>query len=188
MSKILMALLALALGGGAAAQAPSSPAKKELIAKVLQINQGGIEVFARDIVQRNTSQLLQGAANAMQQRVPPEKREALWQEIQADAQKFAEETFPIVRDRAVKLAPGTIGPMLDERFTEAELRQLITALENPMLRKYMAMGGELQRALGEKLMAEVRPILEPKVRALDQSVMKRLGMTPPPAGSASAPK
>lgn len=186
MSKTLMALLALAVSTGVWAQTPASPAKKELIAKVLQMNQGAFEAFAREIVQRNTNQLMQGAANAIQQRVPAEKREATWQEIQAEVQKFGEESLGVVRDRAVKLAPSTVGVVLDERFTEAELRQLITMLENPVLRKYTGMGQELQRALGEKLMADVRPILEPKARALDQSITKRLGITPP--ASASAPK
>jgi hypothetical protein len=43
------------------------------------------------------------------------------------------------------------------------------------------MGAEFQRALGEKLVAESRPAIEPKVKALEQAIVKRLD---PPAASA----
>jgi hypothetical protein len=47
----------------------------------------------------------------------------------------------------------------------------------------------MQRVLGEKLIAETRAEIEPKVRVLDQTVGKRLGLTPPtgPAPGARAP-
>ena len=125
-------------------------------------------------------------AGAALQRLPAERREAVALDIQADMRKYAEETVPLVRERAIKLTPSTIGALLEERFTEDELKQIIGILESPVNRKFQAAAPDMQRALGEKLVAEVRPLVEPKLRALDQSVGKRLGLTP--AGAASAPK
>jgi hypothetical protein len=71
---------------------------------------------------------------------------------------------------------------------EAELRQLIAALESPAFRKFQQVSGEGQRALTPKLVNEARVLLEPKARAMDNAVAKRLGISPPPANPASAPK
>jgi hypothetical protein len=40
-------------------------------------------------------------------------------------------------------------------------------------------------ALGEKLVAQTRAVVEPKVKALEQSVVRDLGLPPSPAAKAS---
>ena len=45
-----------------------------------------------------------------------------------------------------------------------------------MNRKFLQLGGEMQKALGDKLVAEMAPTIDPKVKALEQSVTKRLGL------------
>lgn len=189
----LAAALAIALPLGALAQTAatppakpattSSPAKKALVAKVLQLQQPGIEAMAKQLAEQPALQMMQQVGPALQ-RVPAERREAVAKEIQADARKYAEEATPIVRERALKLAPTTIGALLEERFTEDELKQVVALLESPINRKFQAMGPEMQRALGEKLVGETRGSIEPKVKALEQSIVKRLE----PAGAASAAK
>ncbi|MBG6081340.1 hypothetical protein [Rubrivivax gelatinosus] len=168
------------------AAAASSPAKKALVAKILQIQQPAIENMARQLAEQPAVMLMQQAAMALQ-RLPADKREAMAKSLQADAKKYADEATPIVRDRAVKLAPSTIGALLEQRFSEDELKQLITMLESPVNRKFQSMNGDLQRALGEKLVAETKPLVEPKVKALEQSVRKRFEAAAP-AAPASTPK
>ena len=186
MFKPLMAaaLLAAATIAPALAQAPQT--KKELVARVLQLQQPGIEVMARSMAEQPAMQLMQQAGQALQ-RLPAERREAVAADIQADLRKYAEEAIPIVRDRALKAAPLTIGPMLEERLTDDELREVIAMLESPTIRKFQGMAGDLQRALQEKVVAESKAEIEPKVRAMQQTAAKRLGITPPPAGSAPTP-
>ena len=166
-----------------ATPAPATAAKKELTAKVLLLLQPAVENMAQQIAQQPAMQVQQGAGQALQ-RVAAERREALARDIEADLRKYVEETSPIVRERAVKLAPDTIGAMLDERFTEDELRQIAALLESPVNRKFGQMNGELQKSLGEKLVAESRGAIEPKIKALEQTVSKRLGL---PAAGAAAP-
>lgn len=48
------------------------------------------------------------------------------------------------------------------------------------------MGGEFQKSLGEKLVAQTQPIVEPKVKALEQAVIKHLGL--PPVSAAKSPE
>ena len=194
--------LALALAFAAQAQAqqtpivapaapaalPTSPAKKQLVSKLLALlQQPLIDPMSRTLVEQPASQMLQQAGQGLQQRVPAEQREAVGRELQADARKFVEEATPIVRDRATKLAPTTIGTLLEERMTEDELKQVIAILESPANKKFQSLGGEMQRSLAEKLVAETRPLIQPKLQALEQTMAKRLGITPPPAGTAPAP-
>lgn len=171
--------------GAVGAQTPT--AKKDLVAKVLTLQQGAIEQTAQALAERPALQMMQQAGVALQTRVAPEKREAVAKEIQADLKKYADEVGPVVRQQAVKLAPSTIGVLLDQRFTEEELTQLIAILESPVNRKYQQMGGELQKALADKLIAETKAAVEPKVKALEQAMVKHLGL-PPAAAAASKPE
>jgi uncharacterized protein len=198
--KSLLILAITAACAGAQAQSatpaapaalPSTPAKKELVARILKIQQPAIDNMAQSLVQEPLGPLLERADAALQQRVPPEKRDAVAKGIQEDTRKFVQDTVPIVRDRAVKLAPSVIGPILEEKFTEDELKQVVTLLESPVLAKFQATGVDIQRALAEKVIAETRPQVEQRFRTLEDSMAKRLGVPPPNAagggGGAPAP-
>ena len=166
-------------------QAQSSQAKKDLVARVLVLQQGAIEQTGQSLAERPALQLMQQAGLALQTRVAPDKREAVAKLIQDELKKYVDDAGPLVRQQAVKLAPTTIGNLLEEKFTEDELRQLITIMESPVNRKYSQMGGEFQKALGEKLVAQTRSAIEPKVRVLEQAMAKHLGLPAVPAAKTS---
>lgn len=180
-------LLAASLTVTAHAQTPpaSSAAKKELAARIVKLQQPGIDNLAKQLVEQPAMQMLQQAGIAIQQRVAADRRQAVATDIQADARKYAEEMGPIARDKATKLAPGILQPILEEKFTEDELKQLIAIIESPVNRKYQALGPEMQRALGQKLVEDMKPAIEPKLRALNQSIGARL--QPAAGAGASAP-
>jgi hypothetical protein len=179
---MILTLLVLATG----AQAQSTPAKKELVAKVLLLQQGAVEQAAQSLAERPAAQLMQQAGMALQSQVPADKRDAVAKEIQADVKKYADEVIPMVRERAVKLAPSTVGALLEEKFSEDELKQLIAIIESPVNRKFLQLGGEMQKVLLDKLVAETQGAVEPKLRALEQSVGKRLGLPAPTSAPAPA--
>ena len=179
----LLTLLTLA----SVAYAQSSPAKRELIARILVAQQGAIEQTAQAIVERPAMQMQQQAGLALQARVAPEKREAVAKSIQADLKKYIDDVGPAVRAQAVKLAPSTVGALLDEKFTEDELKQLVAIIESPVNKKFAQMGGEFQKALGEKLVAQSQASVGPKVKALEQSIAGHLGLPANPPTKASEP-
>lgn len=165
--------------------AQTTSTKSELVNKVLALQQGAIEQTAQALVERPALQMMQQAGLALQNSVAPEKREAVAKEIQADLKKYAEDVGPMVRQRAVKLAPSTVGVLLEQRFTEDELKQLIAIIESPVNRKFLLMGGEMQKALTDKLVAETQATVDPKVKTLEQTIVKHLGL---PAAPASKPE
>lgn len=178
------------LAFAALAQAEPTAAKNELIGKILLMQRPAIEGIATALAQQPAAQMMQGASMALQTRIAPDKREAIAKEMQADIKKYVDDAVPLLRERAIKLAPTTVGSLLDERFSEDELRELIKIMESPVNKKFGQMNADLQKSLGEKLVAETRSQIEPKVKVLEQSLNKRLGLTAVPAsanGAATSP-
>jgi uncharacterized protein len=181
----MRALIVLALVTGATlAHAQANP-KKELVAKLLQLQQGSIEGLARNIAERPAVQMMQAAAATLQAQVPAAKREAAAKSIDADVRKFVDEAVPLLTERAVKLAPAAYGAAMEEKFSEDELRQLIAWLESPVNKKFQQQLPELQNAFTQKLIAEAGPLLDPKLQALQRKLQTTLGVTPQAAAPAA---
>lgn len=168
----------------AAPSSPSSPAKKALVQKLLSLQSTDFEDLARNIVGQSLAQMVPAVRQALLQQVPPDKREATGKTIEGDIKMYVDESVPLIRDRAVKLAPSTIGVTIDEKFTEDELKQVIAWLESPLNKKYQQLGPEFRGNFTQKLMVEVRPLVEPKYQALEQKVRATLGV-PAPGSTAS---
>lgn len=166
--------------------AHAQAAKKELVQKVLALQQPMIESISRTIAERPAVQLMQVSGQFIQTQVPADKREAIGKQVEAEVRKFVDEAVPVLRERALKLAPSTFGATLDEKFTEDELKQMITWLESPANKKLQQVGPEMQSAFGQKLAAEAAPLLDPKLQALQQKLRSTLGV-PEAGGAASAP-
>ena len=175
LAAILLALPVMAV------HAQSTPAKKALVARILKVQQAGIESMSRSMAEGPAIALMDRAGPALTERVAADKREAVGKEIQSDVKKYLDEAVPLVTSRAVKLAPSTVGALLEERFTEEELKQITAFLESPAVNKFQQLSGEMQKVLLEKVVADTKGVVEPKVMALEQSVSKRLGIVAPAA-------
>jgi hypothetical protein len=191
--KRLFALSLIALAFQTQAQSPttaaaspaavSSPAKKALVDKVLKLQQADIEALSRNLTQEPAARMLQEANRVLQTQVPQEQREATGKTIEAAARKYVDDAVPLVRDKAIKLAPSTLGAALEEKFTEDELKVFVNWLESPVYRKYQQVAPEIQRNFVQKLVADARPSIEPKVKALEETVRSALANAAPPAGA-----
>lgn len=192
--KNLIALALLAGAGFAQAQnqaipnAPASAAKKELVQRLLTLQQTALESMARDLVERPARQMMGAAEQALQTRVPPEKREAAAKQIQEHLRKYGEESSLLVRDRSAKIGEASLGPLFEEKFSEDELRQLLAALEAPAYKKFQQALPDLTKAYAQMLVKELEPVIEPKLKTLDQNVATALGVSGPAASQPKAAK
>jgi len=194
MMKRLLALTALCFAVHAQAQtAPAAPpvpvsaAKKELVKKLLQLQQANFEVLSRSIVERPAIQLMQAAGQALQTQVPADKREATGKQIETDIKKFVDESAAILRERTAKLVPATFGSGLEEKFTEDELKQFIAWTESPVNKKFQQLLPDIQNAFMQKLAAESSPLLDPKLQALQQKIRTTLTTAIGSASTGAAP-
>jgi hypothetical protein len=160
--------------------------KKELVARILTLQQPSIEGLARGLAERPALEL---AAEARQfiGKIPEDKREAVVKAIDADLKKYVDEAVPLVRDKAIALSPAVLGAELDTHFNEAELKQLLNWFESPVIKRYNQLVPGIQQALTEKLVAETRTQIEPKVRTLQSAMAKHLGLPAPGSAPAASP-
>ncbi len=63
---------------------------------------------------------------------------------------------------------------LDKQFSEAEMKELVSILESPVLKKYQGIMPELTQALTDKVVADARPGIAPKAKAAETAVKKIL--------------
>ena len=186
----LIAVVAFGLAGPTAAQtptsAPTSAAKKELVQRLMRLQQSDVEGFARSVVERPASQMMRQAGAALQQQAgPQDKREAAARAIEAEVKKYVDESYPLVRERALKIAPSTIGAVLEARMSEDELRTLLAWLDSPTNKKYQQVALDVRNAFAQKLLADMPALLDPKLQALDGRIRVILGV--PPANGAAPP-
>jgi hypothetical protein len=131
--------------------------KKELVQKVLALQQPMIESISRNIAERPAFQLMQVSGQFIQTQVPADKREAMGKQVETEIRKFVDDAVPVLRERALKLAPSTLGATMEEKFTDDELKQMIAWLESPANKKLQQVGPEMQSAFAQKLTAEAAP-------------------------------
>jgi len=171
--------------------AQQASGKKELAAKVVSLQQAGVDSVARGLAEQPLAQMLQAAGHVVQTQVPAERRDAAMKAIDAEARKYLDEVMPLLRERTTALAPGVLGPLLEEKFSEEELRQIVAWLQSPVYKKYQEVAPAMQKALALKVVSETRPAVEPKLKALEGRISGALGVAPKavaanPAASAAS--
>jgi len=176
MLKTSTAIAALVLCGAAglagAADAPAPAGKQELAQQILtRLN---IDSIGETMLSAPVSNALQQARGLLQGRVAAEKRDATMSELSGQARKFMDEVGPITRASADKLIPTTVRPLLAERFSEDELRQILAILDSPVRKKFEAMLPELQKKLGESVAADTGAVVNPKLKGLQEDIGLRL--------------
>lgn len=192
-SRKLGLALALALAASSVLAQPSA-SKKALIDKIVALQQQGLaDGLAASLVQGPLPQLMQAGRAALQQ-VPAEKREATAKAMDTELKKFVEENVPYLKDKISKAVPNTASALLDERFNEDELKQILAWAESPVSQKFGMASMELQKAVAQKVMTEAGPTLEGRLKTLQANLAKQLGLQPqaapakPAAPAATAPK
>lgn len=179
-------LLTLLCASALNASAQPSQAKMEIVARLLETQQPGLEAMVRGLVEQLVAILLQQAGPILRERVPPERRDAAAKAIDASTKKYLEEATPLLRERANRLAPATVGAALESKLTEDELRQLLAWVESPVNKKYQQLMPAAQAEFSKALAADARPAMDAKLQALERSIGSALGL--PVDGAASSPK
>ncbi len=178
MASALCMLAGTALAQSQGGDKPSE-AKARLVERVLTLWHP--EELAIVMVQRPAADALQQARIALQGRVSAEKRDATLKDMASDVQKYLDEATPVARENAKRAMATTVVPMLNQHFTEDELKQLITLLESPLKKRFEQLLPQMERALGEKVAQDSRAAIDPKLQAMTHAVgLKLRGATVAP--------
>jgi hypothetical protein len=169
-----------------AASAPTSAAKKALIQNILQMQQPGFEAAARQLTEQSVAPIEQQVSMALRTRVAEDQRKVVAAQVEGDIKAFVDAVGPQLREISLRVAPTTVGTILEQNFNEDELKQLIELLQSPVSRKFNQLAPQMQQALAQKIIDEAKPGVTPKLIALQETLMRRLGIAAPGAAS-SAP-
>jgi hypothetical protein len=169
---LTMVSSAYAQTSAASAQTAISPEKEKLIQQVLVLWR--VETVGGTMLKGPVQEAERQARSLLQGRATTELQEAAMKGIEEDAAKFLKESAPIVLESTIRLVPSTVVPLLAEKFSEDELRQIIVILGSPVKIKFDALIPEIENSLGAKVVADTNPTIQPKLAALKQHTGERL--------------
>lgn len=144
--------------------------KKADVQKILTLQQPALEDMARSVAERPALQMAASVRQIMAQAVPDDKREATAKQIDAEIKKYLDAAVPAVRASATKLSQSTLAPLLEEKFTEDELKDLVAMLDSPVLKKYQGLLPEMSNTMLEKVVADARPQVQPKLQTAETNI------------------
>lgn len=171
MLKLTLAALALCAAGSCAAQAvPAS--KQALVDRVLA--KMHTENVGLAMLQAPVAESIRQSRAMLQGRATPEKAEAAMKDITAEAEKFFAKNAPLVRASTQTAVKTKLAPMLAEKFSEDELKQLVAFMESPIRAKFEALAPELQKTIGESVAAQLQGQIKPEMAALQERIGLRL--------------
>ena len=122
------------------------------------------------LAERPALQMAASVRQIMAQAVPDDKREATAKQIDAEIKKYLDAAVPAVRASATKLSQSTLAPLLEEKFTEDELKDLVAMLDSPVLKKYQGLLPEMSNTMLEKVVADARPQVQPKLQTAETNI------------------
>lgn len=156
-----------------------SPEKEKLIHRILEL--WHVENVGVVMLQNPVAESLRQSRSLLQGRVSEATQQAAMKDITQDAKQFFEEATPLVQASARKLIPSTVVPMLAEKFSEDELRQIIAILESPVKSKFEAAAPDIEKALGQKIAVDTGATINPKLQDLTKQIGERMriAVTPP---------
>ena len=95
--------------------------KAALVKQFVELQKPGVEALARGLVQQSSDPIAAAGSEYLRTQVPADKRDAAGKAADAELKKYFDENYPVVRDKALQAAPGALGPVLEQTFSEEEL-------------------------------------------------------------------
>ena len=172
--------MTMALGAGAALAAGAHaegmngvpPAKQALVQRVL--DKMGLESVGLQMLQAPVADMLRQSRVVVQSRVPADRQEATMKDITAEATKFVEQEAPGLRTSTHAIVQSSVAPLLAQKFSEDELKQLAGILESPVLAKFEGVVPEMKKAVGENVAKANAAQIQPKMTELQNRVGLKL--------------
>ncbi|MGZ5200981.1 MAG: DUF2059 domain-containing protein [Telluria sp.] len=174
MFRTFVGALAVLASAGAMAQAQPSVSPEKLalakrVAAKMPMENVGLGMLRKPVVEA-----LRQAQVVIDNRVPADKQKAAIADVTADANHFLEEETPVVKASTKSVVDNRVVPLLAQRFTEDELKQLIMILESPVKAKFEAMAPEIEKTLGEGVAKANQAQINPKLTELQNKIGLRL--------------
>jgi hypothetical protein len=173
MSAICVAV-GLSVAGGACAQGASGvpPEKQALVNRVLA--KMALDSVGAQMLQAPVAEMLRQSRVVVTSRVPAEKQDAVMKDLTMEATRFIEQETPPLRASTQSVVQSSVAPLLAQKFSVEELKQLADVLESPVLAKFETLVPEMKRTVGDNVAKANAAQIQPKMTELQNRVGLRL--------------
>ncbi len=177
MSRSMQALLVaagLSVAGSAFAQAtPAVPADKQaLVNRVLA--KMALDTVGLQMLQAPVAEMVRQSRVVVTSRIPADKQDAVMKDITADATRFLEQEAPPLRASTQAAVKTSVAPLLAQKFSTEELKQLAEVLESPVLAKFETLVPEMKKTVGDNVAKANAAQMQPKMTELQNRIGMRL--------------
>ena len=171
---VITVALGLALAGSAGAQnAAGVPAEKQAPVKRV-LAKMALDSVGMQMLQAPVAEMVRQSRVVITSRVPAEKQEAAMKDVSDEASKFIEQEAPPLRASTQAVVQASVAPLLAQKFSTEELKQLADILESPLLAKFERLVPEMKRTFGENVAKANAAQIQPKMTELQNRVGLRL--------------
>lgn len=173
-------LLAAAMALPMAAQAQDS--KRALATKLAQIQKkSDAEQITNQLIASVAQPVIGIWSQRIDQSVPQARQKDVRDKLDAELKKLVDNTRKTVGAQVDKTAESSLVPVYMEKFSEDELKTIVTYLETPAATKFQTVGGEATGAWVKKIIDSTKGTVEGHVKTFDTAAARIVGGTPAPA-------
>lgn len=107
--------------------------------------------------------------------VPQARQKVAADQLDTELKKFNEDNVRTIKSRNETVALEVLVPVYAERFTADELRQLITFMESPVIKKFYAANPQMGNLLAQRLVEATRKDVETRIDQFDRRAAQIIG-------------
>jgi hypothetical protein len=148
------------------------PEKQALVNRVLA--KMALDAVGVQMLNAPVAEMLRQSRVVVTSRIPAEKQEAVMKDLTAEATKFVEQETPPLRASTQAVVQSSVAPLLAQKFSVEELRQLAELLESPVLAKFETLVPEMKKTVGDNVAKANAAQIQPKMTELQSRVGLRL--------------
>lgn len=187
MKKLITTLAMACIACSSAVQAQTPASKTELATKVVTLQQGPeLDRLVTQLAGSAAQDLIAKWGPQLEANVPKAKQQKASEDLNAELNKYAEDTKQLIAKRVSKVSSDVLVPAYAERFTLEELQQIAAFFDSPAIKKYQASAPELGNMFVQKLVEATRADVVARAKKFDDAALKIVG-SPPAAPGAGKP-
>lgn len=171
-----VAAYALFIGATSVVYAQSSDAKRALAVRAVAAQEGPeMNRMLAQLAGSATQQLVANWDERVAQ-MPEAKQQGIINALDAELKKFNDDALKLITAQATKVRGDALLNAYIERFSEEELKQLVTLMEAPVFKKYQSVGPDLGAVYIKAIVDGTRSGVEARSKTFDAAATKIVGV------------
>ena len=172
----LIAACALLIGASTAIYAQTTDTKRALAVRAVAAQEGPeMNRMLAQLAGSATQQMVSNWDERVSQ-LPEAKQQSVINAMDAELKKYNDDALKLITAQATKVRSDALLNAYIERFSEDELKQLVTLMEAPVFKKYQSVGPDLGGIYIKAIVDGTRSAVEARSKVFDAAAAKIVGV------------